>query len=118
MTGNPTVNINVAKGANNAVEGWPYNGNTIDFDDGSTVTLPVHEEGKIGAIGNVFGGGNAAAVIGNTQVNIGTEASVVFESLTGAERTKTVEGADIRGNVYGGGNQAKVTGKTNVVVGR
>lgn len=118
VTGNPTVNINVAKGANNAVEGWPYNGNTIDFDDGSTVTLPVHEEGKIGAIGNVFGGGNAAAVIGNTQVNIGTEASVVFESLTGAERTKTVEGADIRGNVYGGGNQAKVTGKTNVVVGR
>lgn len=118
VTGNPTVNINVAKGANNAVEGWPYNGNTIDFDDGSKVTLPVHEKGKIGAIGNVFGGGNAAAVIGNTQVNIGTEASVAFESLTGAERTKTVEGADIRGNVYGGGNQAKVTGKTNVVIGQ
>ena len=118
VTGNPTVNINVAKGANNAVEGWTYNGSTINFDDGSKVTLPVHENGKIGAIGNVFGGGNAAAVIGNTQVNIGTEASVVFESLTGAERTKTVEGADIRGNVYGGGNQAKVTGKTNVVIGQ
>lgn len=118
VTGNPTVNINVAKGANNDVEGWSYNGKTINFDDGSTVTLPLHETGKIGAIGNVFGGGNAAAVIGNTQVNIGTEASVVFESLTGAERTKTVEGADIRGNVYGGGNQAKVTGKTNVVIGQ
>lgn len=118
VTGNPTININVAKGANNAVEGWTYNGSTIDFDDGSTVTLPVHEKGKIGAIGNVFGGGNAAAVIGNTQVNIGTEASVDFESLTGTERTKTVEGADIRGNVYGGGNQAKVTGKTNVVIGQ
>lgn len=120
VTGNPTININVAKGANNAVEGWTYNGSTIDFDDGSTVTLPVHEKGKIGAIGNVFGGGNAAAVIGNTQVNIGTATTVTFESLTGteAERTKDVEGADIRGNVYGGGNQAKVTGKTNVVIGQ
>ena len=117
VTGNPTININVVKGVNNEVE---YNGKTIDFGDGYKVTLPVHEEGKIGAIGNVFGGGNAAEVIGNTQVNIGTEASVVFESLTGteAERTKTVEGADIRGNVYGGGNQAKVTGKTNVVIGQ
>lgn len=118
VKGNPTININVVKGANNAVTGWSYNGKTIDFGDGNTVTLPLHETGKIGAIGNVFGGGNAAEVIGNTQVNIGTETSVVFESLTGAERTKTVEGVDIRGNVYGGGNQAKVTGKTNVVIGR
>ena len=120
VTGNPTININVVKGANNEVEVWSYNGKTINFDDGSKVTLPVHEKGKIGAIGNVFGGGNAAEVIGNTQVNIGTATSVVFESLTGAEaeRTKAVEGADIRGNVYGGGNQAKVTGKTNVVIGQ
>lgn len=102
VTGNPTVNINVAKGVNNAVEGWSYNGKTIDFGGGSTVTLPVHETGKIGAIGNVFGGGNAAEVIGNTNVNIGTEAS---------------KSADIRGNVYGGGNQADVTGQTNVVIG-
>ena len=117
VTGNPTININVVKGDHNAVN---YNEKTINFDDGSTVTLPLHETGKIGAIGNVFGGGNAAAVIGNTQVNIGTATSVVFESLTGteAERTKAVEGADIRGNVYGGGNQAKVTGKTNVVIGQ
>ena len=119
VTGNPTVNINVVKGANNDVENWPYNdGRTIDFGDGNSVTLPVHVKGKIGAIGTVFGGGNAAEVIGNTNVNIGTETSVVFESLPVDERTKTVEGADIRGNVYGGGNQAAVTGKTNVKVGR
>ncbi|MBR5480286.1 MAG: chitobiase/beta-hexosaminidase C-terminal domain-containing protein [Bacteroidaceae bacterium] len=119
VTGNPTVNINVVKGVNNAVEDWLYNdGRTIDFGDDYKVTLPVHEEGKIGAIGTVFGGGNAAKVIGNTNVNIGTETSVVFESLKGDERTKTVEGADIRGNVYGGGNKADVTGKTNVKVGR
>lgn len=101
VTGNPTVNINVSEGANSEVD-WSYNGSTIDFGGGITVTLPVHEKGKIGAIGNVFGGGNAAAVIGNTQVNIGTEAS---------------KSADIRGNVYGGGNQADVTGQTNVVIG-
>ena len=101
VTGNPTVNINVSEGAKSEVD-WSYNGSTIDFGGGITVTLPVHEEGKIGAIGNVFGGGNAAAVIGNTQVNIGTEAS---------------KSADIRGNVYGGGNQADVTGQTNVVIG-
>ena len=119
VTGNPTVNINVVKGVNNAFDNWPYNdGRTIDFGDDYKVTLPVHEKGKIGAIGTVFGGGNAAKVIGNTNVNIGTETSVVFESLKGDERTKTVEGADIRGNVYGGGNKADVTGKTNVKVGR
>ena len=118
VKGNPTVNINVVKGVNNDVEGWSYNGKTINFGDGNSVTLPVHEMGKIGAIGTVFGGGNAAEVIGNTNVNIGTEVSVVFESLPVDERTKTVEGADIRGNVYGGGNQADVTGKTNVKVGR
>lgn len=101
VTGNPTVNINVSEGAKSQVD-WIYNGSTIDFGGGITVTLPVHEKGKIGAIGNVFGGGNAAAVIGNTQVNIGTEAS---------------KSADIRGNVYGGGNQADVTGQTNVVIG-
>ena len=102
VTGNPTVNINVVEGANSEHD-WAYNGQTITFSDGSKVTLPTHETGKIGAIGNVFGGGNAAAVIGNTQVNIGTEVS---------------KSADIRGNVYGGGNQANVTGQTNVVIGQ
>ncbi|MBO5819371.1 MAG: hypothetical protein J6R21_06735, partial [Bacteroidales bacterium] len=102
VTGNPTVNINVVEGANSERD-WAYNGQTITFSDGSKVTLPTHEKGKIGAIGNVFGGGNAAAVIGNTQVNIGTEVS---------------KSADIRGNVYGGGNQANVTGQTNVVIGQ
>ena len=37
-----------------------------------TVTLPAHTKGKMGAIGDVFGGGNAAEVTGNTTVNIGT----------------------------------------------
>ena len=102
MVGSPTVNINEDVGTNANNTEWPYLGQTISYTDKSSVTLPTRNSGAIGAIGTVFGGGNAAPVIGNTQVNIGT----------------TTGKADIRGNVYGGGNQAKVTGKTNVVIGQ
>jgi hypothetical protein len=107
-----------------------------------TVSLPLHVAGKIGAIGTVYGGGNAAPVHGNTNVNIGTEIgnNIVFvspatktvtstvngvettteEPTTDAERTHEVKGVDIRGNVYGAGygSTAVVTGNTNVVIGR
>ena len=102
MVGSPTVNINEDVGTNANNTEWPYLGQTISYTDESSVTLPTRNSGAIGAIGTVFGGGNAAPVIGNTQVNIGT----------------TTGKADIRGNVYGGGNQADVTGKTNVVIGK
>ncbi|MBO5847530.1 MAG: hypothetical protein J6Q71_08420, partial [Bacteroidales bacterium] len=49
-------------------------------------------------VGNIFGGGNAAEVKGNTNVNI--------------------TGGNVLHNVYGGGNQANVTGQTNVVIGQ
>lgn len=47
--------------------------------------------------GDVFGGGNAAAVKGNTSV--------------------VITGGEIKHNVYGGGNQADVSGTTNVKIG-
>ena len=47
-------------------------GNRIIDAKSVTVTLPGHEANKMGAIYNVYGGGNAARVIGNTHVNIGT----------------------------------------------
>jgi hypothetical protein len=102
----------------------------------------------MGAINEIFGGGNAAKVIGNTTVNIATqeEVFVVKQVTTGAAllagcytrnndgtytaatgtavdgmtyyEKKTVLGADIRGNVYGGGNNAEVTGNTNVNIGK
>jgi len=120
VKGNPTVNINEVIGAN-ATATSTYAGTTITLSDNTSVALPAHESGKIGAIGTVFGGGNAAKVVGNTNVNIGTETTVVFESpetASLADRTKTVVGVDIRNNVFGGGNQADVTGNTNVVVGK
>ena len=120
VTGNPTVNINVVEG------GREYAGDIRDLDDGSKVTLYARsKDGKIGVIGNVFGGGNAAKVIGNTTVNVGTTTEEQMVSLQTTDEQgnvivvkKPVVGADIRGNVYGGGNQAEVTGSTNVVVGK
>lgn len=115
VTGNPTVNINEVVGKNASYSPWEYPGKTITFSEGD-VTLPEHTAGAIGVIGEVFGGGNAADVIGNTTVNIGTAETVDYVSA--AEKGIKVEGANILGNVYGGGNNANVSGKANVVVGR
>ena len=100
MVGNPQVNINV-------YEGKYYNSNSSDIKEnarvvGSTVKyssddsgyadgfpIPSHAKGKIGAINTVFGGGNAAKVIGNPTVNVGTEAGdevyAVVDVATGAD---------------------------------
>ena len=65
---------------------------------GGTVGYTETVDGKtVVRGGDVFGGGNAAEVIGNTSV--------------------VITGGEVKHNVYGGGNQAKVTGKTNVVIG-
>ena len=98
-------------------------GNRIELKKSTGLRMPGHAKGAIGAIYNVYGGGNAADVIGNTFVNIGTAVGdqQVFATptdATEAERTKEVKGADIRGNVYGGGNAANVSGNTNVKIGR
>lgn len=64
------------------------------------VTVGVSDTGKRALVlGNVFGGGNAASVSGNTRVNI------MYNTY-------------IKGNVYGGGNAATVNGNTKVVVGQ
>ena len=135
VVGSPTVNINEVE-ITHTDKDAEFEGNAYNPDadtkkpswiDGTTVKLWPHEDKKMGVIGNVFGGGNAAQVIGNTNVNIGTELGedIPFESLEDDpatsdvnEKNKRVAGADIRGNIYGGGNNAEVTGDTNVVIGR
>lgn len=102
VTGNPIVNIQQIPGA--------YDPDDTDGTDGWTANPGT----KLGTIGTVFGGGNAANVVGDTYVNIGTQANNKHLT-TGA--TDTPCGANITGNVYGGGNQADVTGKTHVQVG-
>ena len=85
------------------------------------VDIPEFTANKIGGIGMVYGGGNAAKVDGNTHVNIGTQSTIDFVTGVGEASPQTgvaVEGVSIIGNVYGGGNKAEVTGNTNVVIGR
>ena len=161
VTGNPQVNINVCEGKyyntfeshdnvindNAKVVGVNVKYSESDAGYANGYPIPSHAKGAIGAINEVFGGGNEAAVIGNPTVNIGTEAGeeeyVAVEvkagdnvsgyytrneaSYTAASGTavdgttyylKTHKAADIRGNVFGGGNNAPVTGNTNVVIGK
>lgn len=103
ITGDPIVNINQIPGI--------YDPEDKDASDGYS----SNTNGKLGTIGTVFGGGNAANVVGNTHVNIGTLENNAH--LTTPTNTTKV-GANITGNVYGGGNAADVTGRTNVTVGR
>lgn len=125
VKGNPTVNINVTSiGANANHENWSYNGSIINFGNDYIVQLPVHEKGKIGVIGTVYGGGNAAKVIGNTTVNM--TKGIVENTVFGGGNAADVEGSTsvtildgtIGGNVYGGGNQGDVTGATKVQIGQ
>ena len=117
VTGNPTVNINERVGVN-ANSDSAYPGTELTLSDNTKVTLPAHMKGAIGAIGTVYGGGNAAPVTGNTTVKIGTEATVTY--VSGDRSTAAVEGANITGNVFGGGlgSTASVSGNTDVKVGR
>jgi hypothetical protein len=146
MVGNPTVNINEvvgdphkiveelkvntypAAGYRDSSTGGMYGedgfeGAThVEVDTDHYVDLPAHVKGKIGAIGKVFGGGNAAKVMGNTTVNVGNLSTIDFEATGAGEDTPrtgvTVIGADIKGNVYGGGDAAEVTGNASVNIGK
>ena len=71
MVASPHVNINVYEGK----YATTYNNKNNEIAEGSKVfgyPVPSHESGAIGAINNVYGGGNEAEVIGNPTVNIGT----------------------------------------------
>jgi len=85
MVGDPTVNINVALGGKASESSAEIGKDGTDWKDmavkdGQLVEktvegsypIPYHKKDAIGAITNVFGGGNAAEVIGKTSVNIGT----------------------------------------------
>ncbi|MBQ8153385.1 MAG: hypothetical protein IJ069_06870 [Prevotella sp.] len=142
VTGDTYVNINVCEGRwKDGTYKYATAPSEVGVNDKITELnakgyhAPSFTSG-IGVIHTVFGGGNAAPVIGNTNVLIGTKSDEVFMTptkktvttgtgdtqttqevdTTDEERTHAVKGADIRGNVYGGGNNATVSGNTNVVI--
>ena len=123
FTGNKTISFAEFRRTDDGGFELDNQGNRIIDHKTIDLYLPPFTSG-IGGINNVYGGGNAAQVIGDTHVNIGTTTgeSVVFNTPTSIvdddDRTHTVKGANIVGNVYGGGNAAQVTGKTNVQIGK
>ena len=90
VVGNPTVSIQQQPGA--------FAADIDDDGDGN----PDANAAALGTLGTVFGGGNAAQVIGSTRVLVGT----------------TNNTARIDCNVYGGGNKADVSGNTDVSIGK
>lgn len=54
-------------------------------------TLPSHAAGEIGSINNVYGGGLAARVVGNTHVNVGTEKYVPINTVSDGDDLSNVE---------------------------
>ena len=150
MVANPSVDINVAKGSHaaNAYDAGSIAnihlekkvGNEIESDGTTTLYYPAHEADKIGTIGNVFGGGNLAEIIGNVSVHIGDETKSYFKTEPthlGTEGTdynhitsgtyaglyevdvdgaiiKGVDGTNLTGTVYGGGNEADIHGDAKV----
>ena len=81
MVGDPQVNIDVYKGK----YADTYNGKDNVVAADSIVfgyPVPTHAKGAIGAINNVYGGGNAAEVIGSPTVKIGTHVGdSVYEAV-------------------------------------
>jgi len=84
LVGNPTVNVNEVYGRYYNQDVSVVGENAKTREDG--YSIPSHAKGKMGAINEVFGGGNAAKVIGNTTVNIANlpEVYIVKEVTAGA----------------------------------
>ena len=95
--GSPVVNIKSGV-VQQDVYGGGY-GSTATVAGSPVVTVGVSDTDKKAQVWrNVFGGGNAAPVDGDTEVKI------LYNSY-------------IKGNVYGGGNKATVSGDTKVNIG-
>lgn len=102
-TGKPVVNMSAGTvkhalyggglGATAVVTG----GTRVNMTGGTVGYTEKVDDKDVVRGGDVFGGGNAAAVEGNTRV--------------------AIIGGEVKHNVYGGGNQAAVSGKTNVIIG-
>lgn len=114
--GNPTVNINTIKGRWAGQEVTPpyiLNGNCERIENNGDLT---RIEDNVGTIGTVYGGGNQAAVNGNTTVNIGTLEENAH--LSGTDTTPHAVNVRITDDVFGGGRTAEVTGKATVKIGK
>jgi hypothetical protein len=132
VSGNSQVNVNMVKGywagrsvtlTNDNLDFSNIPNITVNSTDETNNTVTCTIDNEIGTIGNIFGGGDQANIIGNTTVNIGTEPTVaiwnyVYDEHNNITQSTSSEaavlGAHITGNVYGGGDHAAVSGNTQV----
>ena len=120
VIGSPHVNVNMERGkvlakyANNEDNSIKEEYTVGEHTDANSnkYTVYSHEAGddailEIGTIGDIFGGGNASDIIGNTFVEIGTgthhNASGELVTISPARNA-----AFITGSVYGGGSMGHV----------
>lgn len=98
LAGNPTINVNVATGW---VDGQ-YKG-TDENDPNRGYHAAPQALTTDGEIGTIFGGGNAAKVIGNTTINIGDQSEVEMHSLSAIkERIEAIEDPQEKKLIMGG----------------
>lgn len=114
---NGTVGVNVYGGGRGASATVTSNPKVIAGD----ATTPAN---TATVTGDVFGGGDAAPVVGNTDVTV-THTTHVGGNVYGggnqapvsANTTVTLSGdATVNGDVFGGGNQGPVNGNTHVTI--
>ena len=127
LVGNPHINVNMTTGfvkvtktlKAGTTDEYIYKDvadNTYAAEKVSEVSSdPSDPEAKsyiattdLGTIGNIYGGGNMADIVGDTYVEIGTGKWVKFVKdsdgkVTEVEETLDRNGAKITGNVFGGG---------------
>lgn len=72
-----------------------YDNDISNLIPGNATVNSANFRAKVG--GDIYGGGDAAAIDGNTEIQLKDHATV-------------------RGNIYGGGNMGEVTGNTKVIV--
>ncbi|MDO4210960.1 MAG: hypothetical protein Q4D23_04470 [Bacteroidales bacterium] len=118
LYGNTHVNVEPIKGIfagrNDVQPGYILDANDNRVFNTEAIAIPDES----GSIGSIYGGGNAGAVYGNTEVKIGTLTQ--NHHISGSEelQAETQEVAvTITGNVFGGGNEAIVSGNTIVTIG-
>ena len=127
VTGNPTVNIGYD--ASNS-----YLSTTLTGLVPTTWTQPTDFRAVIGGnanAGNVYGGGDAAAITGNTTINIrnsntqvlgnvyaagkGSNTDKDVAKITGNTNLNVYDGL-VNGSIFGGGAIATITGKATVTM--
>lgn len=98
-------------GASNQTAYTPNNESAV-----SPVVNVIHIAQTEGVKGNIYGGGNLAGVTANPKVNIGYDATTMYQYIPKDEDDNPIyplpetPRAYVTGNVFGGGNQAGVTG--------